>query len=410
MNPNTERFIPFALPSIGEEEERGVVEVLRSGWLTTGPVAKRFEAEVAALVGSRHALALNSATAGLHLALEAVGVGAGDRVLTTPYTFAASAEVIRYLGASPLFLDIDGETLNIDPSGVEEALSRGPSPREGGSIRAVLPVHVGGLPCRMERILAACAAAGVPLVEDAAHAFPVRTEGLGGRRAYCGTLGAAGVYSFYATKTITTGEGGMLVTDSDEIARRVSLMRLHGIDREVWNRYVSRDAEWRYEIVEAGYKYNLTDIAAAIGRAQLAKAADFLERRRSIAARYLAAFADADYLRLPAASDDHAWHLFTLRIVEDRLTIDRDEMVRSLMDHGIGVSVHFIPLHIMPYYRNAYGFKPEDFPNALQAYRTIFSLPIYPSLTDEQVERVVAGVRSVAERHRRGRPDAGRRG
>lgn len=411
MSPSTN--IPFALPSVGAEEEAGVIEVLRSGWLTTGEVTRAFEAEFAAAVGSRHALAVSSATAGLHLSLEALGVRAGDLVITSPYTFTATAEVTRYLGAHPFFVDIDPDTMNIDPAGIEEALHRRrhDKRRPGrGRVAALLPVHIGGLPCDMAAILGVAEGSGLPVVEDAAHAFPVRAAGLGGALRFAGTLGRAGVYSFYATKTITTGEGGMVVTDDEEVARRVALMRLHGIDRQVWDRYTSPRASWEYQVLEAGYKYNLTDLASAIGRAQLAKANALLDRRRAIARRYLSALADADWLRPPVSSGEHAWHLFTLRINPGRLTIDRDEFIRSLMEHGVGASVHFIPLHIMPYYRKLYGFGPQDFPNALRAFQTEVSIPIYPALTDDQVERVIDTVKSIGERHYRGGSDGAPRG
>ena len=390
-----------------------MIEVLRSGWLTTGKVTQEFEVEFAAAVGARHALAVSSATAGLHLSLEALGVRAGDLVITSPYTFTATAEVARYLGADPLFVDIEADTMNIDPAGIEEVLhrrrrSRRRHPR--GRIAALLPVHFGGLPCDMAAILSVANGSGLPVVEDAAHAFPVRAAGLGGALRFAGTLGRAGVYSFYATKTITTGEGGMVVTDDEQVAKRVALMRLHGIDRQVWDRYTSARPSWEYQVVEAGYKYNLTDLASAIGRAQLAKANALHERRRSIARRYLSAFADADWLRLPVSTDEHAWYLFTLRIIPGRLTIDRNEFIRSLMEHGVGASVHFIPLHIMPYYRKLYGFGPQDFPNAFQAFQTVVSIPIYPALTDDQVERVIDTVKSIGERHYRGGSDGAPRG
>ncbi|HUX22812.1 MAG TPA: DegT/DnrJ/EryC1/StrS aminotransferase family protein [Spirochaetia bacterium] len=393
MSLNTEAFIPFALPSLDHEEEQAVVAVLRSHWLTTGDVAKRFEGEFAARVGSLRALAVNSATAGLHLALEAGGVKPGDYVVTTPFTFTATAEVIRYLGAHPMFVDIEPDTLNIDPDRVDEVITR---PYKLGRIAAILPVHYGGLVCNMERLTEAAQRADAIIVEDAAHAFPARR---GSRNA--GTFGTAGVFSFYATKTITTGEGGMVVTDRADIARRIAVMRLHGIDRDIWDRYTSSHASWEYQVVDAGYKYNMTDIAAAIGRVQLKKAEGFLARRHEIARRYLSAFEGADYLSLPAGGGDagHSWHLFTLRIVPGKLRITRDEYVRKLMERGIGTSVHYIPLHIMPYYRTLYGHTPDDFPNALSAYERIFSIPIYPDLTDDRVDRVIRAILDIGSEH-----------
>ncbi len=383
--------IPFARPMLGAEEERAVLAVMRSGWLTTGSEAREFEREFAQEVGAAHALAVNSATSGLHLALEALGVREGSRVITTPYTFTATAEVVRYLRADPLFVDIDEESYNLSPALLEKALDA-----HRGRVSAVLPVHLAGRPCDMEAILALAGRHGVPVVEDAAHAFPVRLRGR-----TVGTLGAAGVYSFYATKTITTGEGGMVVTDRDDLARRMSVMRLHGIDRDVWDRYRHPSASWRYQVVEPGFKYNLPDLAAAIGRVQLRRAAAFLEARRRIARLYLAGLGDLEALRLPAPADEHAWHLFLARIRPERLRIDRDRLVELLQEAGIGVSVHFIPLHLMPYYRELYGYREGDFPVALRNFQNSFSLPIYPGLADAQVERVIGEVRRLCRQHAR---------
>lgn len=388
MNRNTD-FIPFARPDIGRREEDAVLRVMRSGWLTTGSETKSFEEEFARYVGVPHALAVNSATAGLHLALEALGVGPGDKVVTTPYTFTASAEIIRYLGADPLFVDIGKESFHIDPEGIEQVFRSGAGKER---IRAVLPVHVAGEVRGMERILEICRGRGIPVVEDAAHAFPSLTP-LG----YAGTLGDAGVFSFYATKTITTGEGGMVVTRDPDIAGRIATMRLHGIDREVWNRYTSAEASWSYSVVEAGYKYNLTDIASAIGRVQLGRAREFLDKRARIARQYLDAFADRDYLVLPADSPGHAWHLFLLRLDENRLTISRDDFILRLSERGIGTSVHFIPLHLHPYWKNRYGLRPGDFPEAVRKYSGVISLPIYPALTDDRIRRIIEAVIDIGD-------------
>ena len=394
MTDSAPSIVPFFRPSLGTEEEEAVIGVLRSGWLTTGEEAMRFESEFAAYVGARHACALCSATAGLHLALEALGVGPGSVVLTTPFTFAATAEVARYLGADPVFVDIDRATLNMDPSALASALERlGKSDRR---VSAIIPVHVGGLPCDMDAIGPLSLKHGVPVVEDAAHAFPVRR----GER-FVGTLGDAGVYSFYATKTITTGEGGMLVTDRDELASRVRVMRLHGIDRDVWDRYRSPGASWKYDIVAPGYKYNLTDIAAAIGRVQLGKAQSFLERRRQMARRYIAAFSGLDFLSTPPYAEDHAWHLFVIRLQRDKLSLDRDGFIEELYKRGIGVSVHFIPLHLMSYYRDRYALKPDDFPAALDAYTTCISLPLSAAHTDDELDRVIGAVVEIGELNRR---------
>lgn len=385
-------FIPFYRPSIDREEEEAVLSVLRSGWLTTGEVTLRFEQEFAAWAGVNHALAVSSATAGLHLCLEAAGVGENAKVATTPYTFAATAEVIRYLGADPLFVDIEEDSYNLCPDRLEEAVLNDPA------VAAVLPVHVGGLPCRMEQILDIAAAHRALVIEDAAHCLPREGEG-----AAPGTLGAMGVYSFYATKPITTGEGGMVVTREGELARRMSMMRLHGIDRDVWNRYTSRDASWYYEIREPGFKYNLTDLASSLGRVQLRKSEGFRLARENIARMYFEGLGGLDFLKLPVRDPNHSWHLFQVRLVLQKLTIDRDRFADALMEMGIGVSVHFIPLHIMPYYRKTYGLKERDFPIALKCYSETISLPIYPDLTEEQVYRIISAIKELGERNYRKR-------
>jgi dTDP-4-amino-4,6-dideoxygalactose transaminase len=355
-------------------------------------VTARFEKEFALYVGARHALALSSATAGLHLSLEALRVSAGSYVVTTPYTFTATAEVARYLGAELAFVDIDEATNNIDPSKLEKKLEE--LAREGKKASAVVPVHVAGLPCDMASICGLASRFGVPVVEDAAHAFPVKS---GGRMV--GTIGDVGVYSFYPTKSITTGEGGMVVTGNDRVAERVRIMRLHGIDRDIWDRYTSTEASWRYDVVAPGYKYNLSDLASAIGLCQLSKAQAFLKRRREIAKRYCECFSECGFLTLPPDVDEHGWHLFVIRIKREKLRIERDRFMQELRASGIGASVHFIPLHTMSYYRDRYGFRPEDFPVALSNFQTSISLPLYPSLSDSEVERVIGAVMEIGRRH-----------
>lgn len=385
MKANTE-FIPFARPSIGEEEEKAVIEVLRSGWLTTGKVARAFEEEFASFVGVKRALAVNSATSGLLLALEALGVGPGCKVATSPYTFASSAAVARHLGAEVAFCDIAQEDYNLDPERLESLLRGDPA------IKAVIPVHVGGLPCRMTRIREIAARHGASVIEDAAHAFPLRLP-----EGDVGTLGDAGVYSFYATKTITSGEGGMVVARDPMVIKRMETMRLHGFDREAWDRYTSKTASWRYEIVEAGYKCNLPDLLAAVGREQLKKAELFLDQRRAIAARYLAAFAGRLDLENPPVHPSHAWHLFSLRIRPQALRIGRDEFIERLQAEGIGVSVHFIPLHMMPYWSKRYALEDGDFPEACAKFSTSISLPIWQGMSEAQTARVIEAVLGVAE-------------
>jgi dTDP-4-amino-4,6-dideoxygalactose transaminase len=390
-----EPFLPFARPSITEREKAAVMEVLDSGWLTTGARAKEFEACFAEAVGARHAVALNSATAALHLALEAIGVGPDDEVIVPTWTFAASAEVVAYLGARPVLIDVDRETLNATP----EAILAAVTPRT----KATVVVHVGGRPIRIAELVERLDGRGVAIVEDAAHSFPSRVGGPDGRLA--GTFGAAGAYSFYATKTITTGEGGMLVTDDDAIADRARLMSLHGISRDAWNRY-SASGSWFYEIEEAGYKYNLTDIAAALGLAQLERAGELLAARRDLAAAYTAglrASSVADLLELPADEPDgsHAWHLYIVRLALDRIEVDRAAVIESLRGLGIGTSVHFIPLHLHPYYRDRWGYQPADLPVAAAEFDRVISLPIWPGMSSADVDRVVRALETVLGAARR---------
>ena len=379
-------FLPFALPDIGEEEINEVVEALRSGWLTTGPKTARFEADFAAFISPNgdeavQALAVNSATAGLHLALEAVGVSAGDEVITTTYTFTATAEVIRYLGAHPVLVDIDPHTFNLDPVQIERAIT----PRT----KAIIPVHFGGLACEMDAILEIARKHKLRVIEDAAHALPTRYRGR-----LIGALDSdATVYSFYATKTITTGEGGMIVTRDAELARRCRTMRLHGISRDVFDRYTSTKPSWHYEVVAPGFKYNMPDLAAAVGIQQLKKAWRFQQQRQALAERYNAAFASVPVILPPQvqADDLHAWHLYVIRLRADA-PLQRDEFIQRMAERGIGCSVHFIPLHQHPYWRDTYRLKPEDFPAAQAAYERAVSLPLYTRMTEADQQRVMTAV------------------
>lgn len=388
-SPPTAPFLPFALPEIGEDEIAEVVDTLRSGWVTTGPKAKRFEADFAAFLGDTaggglHCVAVNSATAGLHLALEALGIGPGDEVITTTHTFTATAEVVRYLGADVKLVDIDPATLNIDPSAAEAAIT----PRT----KALIPVHYAGLAADMPRLLAIAARHGLKVVEDAAHALPTSCGGQ-----LVGTLASdATVFSFYANKTITTGEGGMLVTRDEALARRARTMRLHGMSRDAFDRFTAKVPSWYYEIVAPGFKYNLTDIAAALGLQQLKKAHAFQQRRAAIAARYDAAFAGLPLVTPPgaAAGDLHAWHLYAVRLADGALDagIARDRFIERLFELGIGCSVHYIPLHLHPYWRERYGLEPAMFPHSQRAYERMVSLPIYTRMGDADVERVIEAV------------------
>ncbi|MDR3130730.1 MAG: DegT/DnrJ/EryC1/StrS family aminotransferase [Treponema sp.] len=409
-----ESDIPFARPYMGLEEEEAVLRTLRSGWLTTGKEALAFEKDFAGFLQtpgypSLEALAVNSATSGLHLALEACGVGPGDVVLVPSYTFASTAEVVSYLGADIAFIDTGSGSFHIDPLALErtlERLERGlPAypPRSGtgdgfgprGKPKAVIPVHYGGLPCNMEAIMTAARLYGVRVIEDAAHAFPARLPNGG----WAGIAGDAGVFSFYATKTITTGEGGMVVSRDSELCRRIALMRNHGIDRTVWDRYTNRKASWYYEVAAPGFKYNMPDILAAIGRVQLTRAMNLLKMREDIAVCYDAAFRDERRLNLPSSGPGDARHLYPLRLRPENGVISRDEFILALQERGIGVSVHFIPLHIMPYYKKRYTLEAEDFPESMRNFEQLVSLPIWPGMTEAQIWRVIEAVKAVLDGH-----------
>src|SRR6266567_1066486 len=375
-------FIPFHIPEIGDEEISEVVDTLKTGWLTTGPKTRRFEEDFAKFIGSDvTALAVNSATSGLHLALEAIGIGPGDEVITTTYTFTATAEVIRYLGAHPVFVDICDDTLNLNPAAVEAAIT--------SRTKVMKPVHIAGLSSNMNAILRIGQHHGIRVIEDAAHALPTTYGGQ-----LIGSLQSdATVFSFYATKTLATGEGGMVVTRNPEIAQRCRTMRLHGIDRDAFDRYSSKKPAWFYSVVAPGFKYNMTDVAAAIGIHQLRKAELFQLRRQQLAQRYDKAFHDL-CVRRPAHAllgETHAWHLYTLRLNQDA-PITRDALIHELSAQGIGTSVHFIPLHLHPYWRDTYCLTEPQFPVATSAYNAIVSLPLYSRMTDSEQDRVIAAI------------------
>jgi dTDP-4-amino-4,6-dideoxygalactose transaminase len=389
-------YLPFSKPDLDGTELSFIREALESGWLTTGAMTHQLEREFAARVGAVHAVAVNSCTAALHLALEAIGVSADDEVITTPYTFASTAEVVRYFGARPRFVDIDRDTLNIDPIAVAGALS----PRT----RAVIPVHIGGHPADMDALDKLVAENGLAVIEDAAHSLPAAYRGatIGSRRPGLGDSAQLTCFSFYATKTMTTGEGGMICTDNAELAERCRLMSLHGISKDAWNRYAA-SGSWYYEIIAPGFKYNLTDVAAAMGLAQLRRLDAMNQRRGEIAARYSEAFADLPQLESPSARPwvEHSWHLYALRLNLEQLSIDRGRFVEELRVRNIGVSVHFIPLHLHPYYRETYGFKSGDFPVAYSEYLREISLPIYSAMTDDDVKDVIGAVNDVVRAFRR---------
>lgn len=382
-------FLPFALPLIGEEEINEVVDTIRSGWLTTGQKTVTFENDFADFVEASNALAVNSATSGLHLALEAIGVGAGDVVITTPYTFTATAEVIRYLGADPVLVDIDPKTFNINPELIQEAIDK------HENVKAIMPVHFAGQACEMDTILEIAKRNDLKVVEDAAHALPTTWKGK-----IIGSLSDITVYSFYVTKTIATGEGGMITTENEDYLSRMKTMRLHGINRDVFDRYTSDKPSWFYEVVEPGYKYNMTDVAASLGIHQLKRAYDFQKRREWIAKQYNAAFADlpmqTPFVKYP--EETHSWHLYVLQLDLSSLSVDRDKFIELMAKENIGTSVHFIPLHLHPYWRDRYNYKPTDFPVALDVFSKAMSLPIYPKMTDDDVERVISAVIKICKK------------
>jgi len=385
--------VPFHVPRITDEAVDAVVDVLRSGWLTTGQRCRDFETAFGALLGDDvHAVAVNSATAALHLGLEALGVAGGDLVLTTPYTFAATAEVVRHLGAEPVFCDVDPTTGNITAQTVRAAYAA-LAPADRDRVRALVPVHFAGRPCDMSALTALADAHAWGLVDDAAHALPAEHRGRP-----IGSLGDVTAFSFYVTKPLSTGEGGMATTRDPDLADHMRTMRLHGIDRDVFDRYQRADA-WYYEVVAAGFKYNLTDLAAALGLVQLRHLAAEHARRRAIATAYTEGLRDVEGLTLPDDDPGHAWHLYAVRVLDGPAV--RSALVRRLAEVGIGTSVHFIPLHLQPYYRDRLGLRPEDLPGATRLYEQEISLPIWPGMSDDQVQTVVEAVPAALRAARR---------
>jgi perosamine synthetase len=383
-------WLPYHRPSIGDEEIAEVIDTLRSGWVTTGAKARRFEHEFAALLGVPDALAVSSGTAALHLALRVLGVQAGDDVIVPAYTFTATAEAVTYLGARPVLADVDPVTCNLRGEDVERVRT--------SRTRAVMPVHIAGLACDMHPILEVARTRRLAVVEDAAHALPARDAGR-----WVGTLGDAAAFSFYATKNITTAEGGMLVVRDAERAEQARILALHGISRDAWKRYAA-SGHWRYEILANGYKYNLPDLAASLGLAQLRKLAGFHARRCRLAARYDRALAQLDAVERPPhapRNGTHAWHLYMIRLRTDVLRIDRDRFIDELRARNVGTSVHFIPLHLHPYYQEAWGYRPGQFPGTEAAWSRAVSLPLYPAMSDGDVDDVVSAVADVARRYRR---------
>ncbi|HHR5900998.1 TPA: DegT/DnrJ/EryC1/StrS family aminotransferase [Providencia alcalifaciens] len=379
------KFLPFSFPELGQEEIDEVVDSLKSGWITTGPKAKQFEQDFAEYLGDNvHAIAINSATAGLHLALEAIGIGPGDEVIVPTYTFTTTAEVVRYLGADPVFIDSCEDTLNMDPEAFKQAITN--------KTKAVIPVHFAGLACNMNEIIAIARKNNIKVIEDAAHSFPTIYNGK-----YIGTLDTdATVFSFYANKTMTTAEGGMLVSHNVDIINRAKVMRLHGISRDAFDRYQSKTPAWFYEVIEPGFKYNMPDISAAIGIHQLKKINIFQAKREAMAEIYFNELKNLPIILPEKApdNDQHAWHLFTIRL-DDSVKISRDDFILEMSKRDIGCSVHFIPLHRHPVWKEKYNLKAENFPIAEKAFNKIVSIPLYTAMTEDDQYRVINAIKEI---------------
>jgi dTDP-4-amino-4,6-dideoxygalactose transaminase len=380
MTKIQEQIIPFHSADVGEQEAQAAAAVVRSGWLTMGAKTIEFEQKFASYVGAKHAVGVNSCTAGLHLALDAIGLKEGDEVLVPTTTFTASAEVVVYFKAKPVLVDVDPETLCIDPVDAERRIT--------SKTRAIIPVHYSGQPCDMDAIQDLAARYKLHVIEDAAHSLPASYHGV-----RIGAISELTAFSFYATKTLTTGEGGMVTTDNGDLAARMRIMRLHGIGRDAWKRY-SAEGSWYYEVLDSGFKYNLTDIQSAIGLVQLDRCDEMRSAREKIAARYTKEFAMTQTLQVPTVRDncDSAWHLYVLRLNLEQVSITRSEMIEKLRERGISCSVHFIPLHMHPFYKQTYGYNTEDFPVASEEYMRYFSLPIFPGMSSTQIDYVIENV------------------
>ena len=387
--------IPFHKPYITEDEISEVLDSLRSGWLTMGPKTIGFEEKFKEYIGSRYAVSMNSCTAALHLALLAIGLQEGDEVLLPTITFTATAEVITYFRAKPVLVDVDEQTFNIDVVRMAQKIT--------GKTRAFIPVHFAGQPCDMDEICRLAADHNLPVIEDAAHAIPALYKD---RK--IGTIGDLTCFSFYATKSLTTGEGGMVTTENSDWAERMKILRLHGISKDAWKRYTG-EGSWYYEVAEAGYKYNMTDLQAALGVAQLRKLDWMWARRKAIADQYTESFRSFDEVHPPfvKAGRESAWHLYVIKLNLDALTIDRNRFIEELRNIGTMVSVHFIPLYRHPYYRNTFHYRTQDFPVSERIYDQLISLPIYPGMSDEDVAQVIESVRFVTRKFRRATQQAG---
>jgi dTDP-4-amino-4,6-dideoxygalactose transaminase len=383
------KYLPFHRALIEEDDIEAVVRVLRSGWLTTGAETKRFEGEFGRYVGAANAVALSSCTAALHLALSAINLKEGEEVIVPTMTFSSTGQVVQYFKARPVLVDCEPDSFQIDPAAIERAIT----PRT----RAIIPVHFAGGAADMDSILNLARRNNLRVIEDAAHALPTRYKGK-----MIGEFGDITCFSFYATKTLTTGEGGMLTTENPEYADRVRMLRLHGISKDAYKRYTA-EGSWRYEITELGYKYNMTDMQAALGLAQLAKCDGMREKREQIAQGYTDALAATDAYEVPRVPEDvqHAWHLYVLSVNAEALSISRDRVIEELKQRGIGTSVHFIPLHLHPLYQQQFGFRTGDFPCAERHFESAISLPLFPGMTEEESGRVVEALQDVAREYRR---------
>ncbi|MBQ0002520.1 MAG: DegT/DnrJ/EryC1/StrS family aminotransferase [Treponema sp.] len=412
--------VPFSKPSINEEEEKAVLDVVRSGWLTTGKVTLEFEKEFSEFMNkglpdqsvssekssSLHnaensnkiiSLAVNSNTSGMILALHACGIKAGTAVITTPYTFVSTAACAKHLGADVIFADLKKDSYLIDPDDIEKILIENEKTKKY-NIKAIIPVHIAGNVCDMNRIMELAQKYNLKVIEDAAHSFPSLTD-----MGYAGTIGDAGVFSFYATKPLTTGEGGMVCTKDESLAHDMTVMRLHGMDRTTWDRYTSPKASWQYDIVAPGYKFNLPDILSAIGRVQLKKTDDMFRKRKHIVDIYNKAFKDLDFVQVPPDEKGNAWHLYLMRLNLDKLKIDRDEFSKKLQEAGIGVSMHFIPLFHFTYWKELdQNFTPENYPNAQSQFIRTITLPLWPDMTDEMAYDTIEAVKKIGSEYHAG--------
>lgn len=390
---NSPEYIPFCLPSIGEDEINEVVATLRSGWITTGPRTAQFEHEFREYIGCRRSLAVNSATAGMHLALAAAGIGPGDEVITTPLTFCATVNVILHVGATPVLADV-GSDGNIDPASIAERIT--------SRTKAIIPVHLAGKPCDMQAIWGLAKRHGLRVIEDAAHAVEGRYHGLPLGSEQSEHQSDAVAFSFYATKNVTTGEGGMVVTNDEALDERMRMLCLHGITKDAWNRYTEK-GKWFYQVLEPGFKYNLSDIQSAIGIHQLRKVERMAETRKALVELYNQELEGIDEIELPQDSQDgrHSWHLYIVNLHSTGLTIDRNQFIEELQHSGIGVSVHFIPIPLHPFFAPWAELPQNQCPRALSIYKRTVSLPLYPSLTADQVRYIASSVRRIVARHRR---------